>query len=102
MVNSGDVRALSYIDQLMTQMRMENELNDEDEEPQEHITKFMNFLKRRQAYLLIERRQYNKAKTILNELLDDPESSDFAINELAFIQKQNDDQSTDTSLDLPF
>lgn len=102
MVNSGDVRALSYIDQLMTQMRMENELNDEDEEPQEHITKFMNFLKRRQAYLLIERRQYNKAKTILNELLDDPESSDFAINELAFIQKQNDDQSTDTSPDLPF
>ena len=32
MVNSGDIRSLSYIEQLINQMRMEQELGDDDED----------------------------------------------------------------------
>lgn len=101
MVNSGDIRSLSYIEQLINQMRMEQELGDDDEDtaPQEHLTKFVNFLKRRKAYVLIERRQFEEAKTLLNELLEDPESNDFAISELAYIKRLESHLPEDSNIE---
>ena len=43
--------------------------------------------KRRKAYLLVSLGRYDEAKTILTAMLKEPENSDFALNELAYIQK---------------
>jgi hypothetical protein len=48
---------------------------------------FNSFLKRRKSYVLIETGRYDEARAILNELLNDPDSSDFAMSELAYLQK---------------
>ena len=37
--------------------------------------------------MLFERKCYDDAEKILKEMLDEPDSSDFALQELAFIQK---------------
>lgn len=102
MVNSGDVRTIPFINSLITQMQLVQDMDDEEEdESQDHIDKFINFLKRRKAYVLVERRQYAEAKTLLNELLDDLESHDFAIYELSFIEKNEQNPQGDHQIDLP-
>ena len=47
----------------------------------------MSFLDRRKAFVLVDKHKYDDARALLNKMLDDPENMDFAINELAFIQK---------------
>ena len=86
MVNSGDYRAFKFVDSLIAQISQGLDL-EEGEMPAEHISNFLNFLKRRKSYLLIEKRRYQEAKEILNKMLDDPDNSDFALNELAYIQR---------------
>ncbi len=86
MVNSGDYRAFRFVDSLITQIHHGLDL-EEGEAPAEHITRFLNFLNRRKTYLLIEKKRFQEAKEILNKMLDDPDNSDFALNELAYIQR---------------
>jgi len=85
MVNSGDFRSLSTIDSLISQIS--NNEDDEEENPQPHIQHFMGFLKRRKAYVLVDKMRFDEARKLLNTMLEDPENADFAINELAYIQK---------------
>lgn len=85
MVNSGDFRALATIDRLLKQLTPPEE--DEDEPTPPHIANFLSFLKRRKAFVLIDKRQYEDAKKLLNTMLEEPDNTDFAINELAYIQK---------------
>lgn len=59
-----------------------------DSEDLEKVRSFVNFLRRRKAYLLINLGRYEEARTLLQILLQDPENSDFALNELAYIQKK--------------
>ena len=47
---------------------------------------FAAFVKRRKAYLLVSLGKYDEAEALLKKLLDDPENSDFALTELAYIQ----------------
>ena len=110
LVNQHDFRVLQVIDSVQEMVERiihsEKEDGDKDEENddnqplsdsadlprEEHSTLslFASFLKRRKAYVLIEKGEYNEARSILNELLNDPDSSDFAMNELAFLQKMTE------------
>ena len=94
MVNAHDLRALNMIDHLLETLTPEpsddDEKDDDEDEKEEDASlgSFLSFLKRRKSYVLIEFRRYDEAEKLLKELLDDPSSSDFAINELAFLQKR--------------
>jgi tetratricopeptide (TPR) repeat protein len=88
LVNSGDFRVIDVIDSLIAETENAQDAQDEDQpQPEEHIVAFLNFLKRRKAYIYIDRRQYDDAEKMLKKMLDDPDNTDFAINELAYIQK---------------
>lgn len=91
LVNGGDHRALKFIDDLIGQMSAILEM-EENDEPQ-HIVKFVAFLKRRKVFVLVEKKRYEEARENLMEMLDDPECADFAINELAYIQKLLDSKT---------
>ena len=86
LVNSSDYRALDIINNLMNEAQNPND--EENETPPPHIKAFMNFLKRRKAYVLIDQQKFDEAKAMLQKMLDEPENSDFAINELAYLQKR--------------
>ncbi len=86
LVNSGDFRAMTTIDNLKGSIT-QSLLMDEEEDIPEPIRKFLSFLDRRKAFVLVDKHKYDDARALLNKMLDDPENMDFAINELAFIQK---------------
>ena len=52
------------------------------------LNAFENFVRRRKAYLLVSLGRYDEAEHLLKLLLDDPDNSDFALNELAYIQQK--------------
>jgi Tfp pilus assembly protein FimV len=52
---------------------------------------FINFLKRRKAYVYIDLQHYDEAESLLKKMLDDPDNTDFAIGELAYLQKLKGD-----------
>lgn len=80
LVNNGDFRALSIINTLLMS------LADSSVQQQSTLHSFINFLRRRKAYVLIDRQQYAEAKLLLKQLLEEPESSDYALRELAYLQ----------------
>lgn len=99
MVNSGDFRAFDVLNSILG--NLDNIINHRDEDDEdgedilmgnrpnlEEIKDFANFVRRRKAYLLINMGRYDEAEHLLKLLLDDPENSDFALNELAYIQKK--------------
>jgi tetratricopeptide (TPR) repeat protein len=84
LVNGHDFRAISFIDGLL-----ENVENNIAVNGQEDIaaSSFINFLKRRKAYVYIDLQHYDEAESLLKKMLDDPDNTDFAIGELAYLQK---------------
>lgn len=97
LVNGGDYRALDVLNGLLGTLQMmvdhAADMDDDDDEAQqnpgrEQLLGFINFVKRRKAYLLVSLKRYDEAERILKQLLDDPDNSDFALNELAYIQKK--------------
>lgn len=96
LVNGKDFRALDTINTLLTNLDMMLKSMDMDNGEEEghrqgpsrqQIERFVAFANRRKAYLLVSIGRYGEAETILKKLLDDPENSDFALTELAYIQK---------------
>lgn len=79
-VNSKDPLALGYI---RNAMNAKYDVNPESEEYKSYFA----FLKRREAYVLIDQKKYNEAKVVLKEMLDDPSSKDFAEGELKYIEQ---------------
>ena len=91
LVNSNDFRSLPLVTNLLEQM--ESKLEESDEEPGEKIRSFHNFLRRRKVSIYIRLHCMELAEEMLKPMLDDPECSDYALNELARIQrlkKEND------------
>lgn len=100
LVNNHDFRALDTINGLQENLNMllqsiemgnGNEDDETEENPKlaqqkEKIEHFAAFVKRRKAYLLVSMGKYDEAEVLLKKLLDDPENSDFALTELAYIQ----------------
>ena len=67
---------------------------DDDDAPDEErpdmaqLNAFAGFIRRRKAYLLVSLGRYDEAERLLKTLLDDPDNSDFALSELAYIQQK--------------
>ena len=86
MVNSGDFRAENAIDTLTASIK-EGMMLDEDEKPAPHLMEFLAFLARRKTAVLINKGKYAEAKVLLKKMLNDPYNADFAIDELAQMQR---------------
>lgn len=86
LVNGDDFRAMAVINELLFEFQLSEE---EGGVTMEHGAQqsFLGFLKRRKAYMLVREKKYDEAEQLLKQLLDDPENSSFALNELAYIQK---------------
>lgn len=95
LVNGGDYRAMDIVNGLLSSLQMLLDHLDEGDDEDEHIglpsreqlERFINFVKRRKAYMLVNLGRYDEAERLLKQLLDDPDNSDFALSELAYIQK---------------
>lgn len=90
LVNGHDFRAMTFIDSFLHELSpvvgedgLENSMAEMHE-----IISFVGFLKRRKAYLLVRSERYDEAEKLLKQLLDDPANTDFALKELAYIQKK--------------
>lgn len=83
LVNSNDYRALDVVEQLLHLTGDGRKSHDDT-----GTGRFVGFLLRRKAYLLAGHRRFDEAERLLRTLLDDPQSTDFAIDELAWIQRQ--------------
>lgn len=83
-VNSHDFRAVSFIDTLLENA---DNIIGSDRQGSGAMSSFVNFLKRRKAYAYIDLQRYDEAEALLKKMLDDPDNTDFAIGELAYLQK---------------
>ncbi len=96
LTNRKDYRALDAINNLLNDLTRlyENHFTDNDEDDDQYesdgtqFERFINFMKRRKAFLLVNLGRYDEAEAILTKMLNEPENSDFALNELAYIQKK--------------
>lgn len=89
MVNFSDIRVEDMVDGLIGELEMHHGDDDDEDSPMldANVRSFYNFLRRRKVYLLIERESYPYARKLLKDMLNEPENSDFAINELAYLQR---------------
>lgn len=95
LVNSNDFRAGGLVSGLLEKISaLEQECIENDEELDEGIKTFRNFLRRRQVYLMVSNGEYEQAKKLLNKMILEPDNTDFALNELAYIQKAEEDESS--------
>ncbi|KGF50235.1 hypothetical protein [Prevotella disiens] len=95
LTHSKDFRVFNYIDALLEELINNYQTNNSDEEAEEmppHINDFMLFLYRRKAYALIDQEQYKEAKNMLESLIEIPLCSEFAHEELNYLQKIMDKQ----------
>lgn len=95
LVDQKDHRALNIIDTLINFLHEVTQQQDDDEDDdrpkaqvsEEQVEPICNFLLRRKAYLLVSIGRYEEAESLLKKMLDNPSNSDFALKELAFIQR---------------
>lgn len=106
-VNAGDIRSFKLIDNIYFQIA--NEYDGEEgleEDAPDHVKSFINFMRRRRAYASVDYGELDHAEKEFKELLNDPESHDYAIGELAYIKRLRDSgqypaPSDNQSDDLP-
>lgn len=80
LVNSRDPRALAVI------RNAKNKAFDAN--PESEAYKFRKaFLNRREAYVLIDLKKYDEAEELLKDMLNDPQSKEFAEGELKYIEQ---------------
>ena len=84
MANSKDLRLFSYTEGIMDEVK--RNFTDNEELP-DNIRDFMNFIRRRRGYALIDFNQLDKAEKIFTQMLDEEENADYAINEMAYIKR---------------
>ncbi|WP_028896738.1 hypothetical protein [Prevotella sp. HUN102] len=87
LVNMSDFRAMGYINSIIADIENIYNNGEEDENPEPHLQSFLSFLYRRKAYVLIEKKNYDAAEALLKHLLNDPNSSEYALKELVYLQK---------------
>lgn len=83
--NMNDPSAKDYIISTRNQVI---ELMNKDEEEAERLSDFYRFLTRRLAYAMIERKEYDEAETLLNQMIERGEDAEFAKDELDYIKRQ--------------
>lgn len=98
MIYLGDYRSLMTIDGILEDLH-NSIVEDEEGEVEQSVHPFLQFLYRRKAYVLVELRRFDEAEEMLRQMIDDPESGDFALDELAYIQqlRENDKLAEQTN-----
>lgn len=86
MIYLGDYRSLMTIDGILEDLH-NSIVEDEEGEFEQSVHPFLQFLYRRKAYVLVELHRFDEAEEMLRQMIDDPESGDFALDELAYIQQ---------------
>ena len=96
LVNNGDMRAMPLINNLLS-VTIFPQKNDEtdnydyeagnDNTDKRDLSGFINFLRRRKTYLLIEESNYDEAERMLKKMLNEPDNMDFAIGELKYLDR---------------
>lgn len=89
LVNAKDFRAISIIDNLLQTIEQSSENAEEGEpvEPDSEFLEFRNFLLRRRAYVYVDLGMLDEAEKEFKEMLKQPSNKDYALGELAYIQK---------------
>ncbi|MBR1883140.1 MAG: hypothetical protein IJ808_09075 [Muribaculaceae bacterium] len=92
--NGKDLRVFSLTDDIMKNISQQF---DKEEDLPEYLQSFVNFMRRRRAYSLIDFHQLDEAEKAFTDMLDEPENADYAISELAYIkqlrEQERDDQN---------
>lgn len=89
--NMGDPNALDYI---RNNIKKINEILSKEEEPNEPLEKFYDFLLRRMAYSLITHKAYDIAEDMLKNMIENGKNIEYANSELAYLQKIIKDENT--------
>ena len=91
LANGKDFRLFAVTDDIAQSIRDQYE---HDEDIPDGLQSFINFMRRRRAYALIDHHQLDEAEKAFTAMLDDPENSDYALSELAYIKRlrQNEKQ----------
>ena len=93
MIYLGDYRSLMTIDGILEDLH-NSIVEDEEGEFEQSVHSFLQFLYRRKAYVLVELHRFDEAEEMLRQMIDDPESGDFALDELAYIQQLREKDKT--------
>nr|WP_314693919.1 hypothetical protein [uncultured Prevotella sp.] len=93
MIYLGDYRSLMTIDGILEDLH-NSIVEDEEGEVEQSVHPFLQFLYRRKAYVLIELHRFDEAEEMLRQMIDDAESGDFALDELAYIQQLREKDKT--------
>ena len=93
MIYLGDYRSLMTIDGILEDLH-NSIVEDEEGEVEQSVHPFLQFLYRRKAYVLVELHRLDEAEEMLRQMIDDPESGDFALDELAYIQQLREKDKT--------
>jgi tetratricopeptide (TPR) repeat protein len=80
------------IDRLLEQINIQNK-KESEEEINPALVSFVNFLRRRKAYAYIDLGRLDEAENVFKSMLEEPENSDYALNELAYIQTLRKDKA---------
>lgn len=94
LVNSKDHRALGVVNTLIGQA--EQYRNDTEGDVSDNTQEFYDFLRRRKAYLLVDTDRLDDAEQLLKSMLGEPGNSDFALDELAYIQNLRRDKDSES------
>ena len=84
LANAHDIRVFKVIDECLGTIG--EEYKNADEIP-EQLHAFVNFLRRRRAYALIDFNDLDEAEKAFKDMLEDPDNSDYAMGELAYIAR---------------
>lgn len=88
LVNKGDLRAYGTIEGMLAELKK----IPPKEREKGALAAFENFLRRRKAYLLVELQRDEEAEKMLRKMMDEPDNTDFAISELAILQKRKEER----------
>ena len=88
LVNDRDHRTLGILDNLINYV--DRRIDESIDEAPDYLVRFKKFLFRRKSFALIDVGAFDAAQKICEEMLSDPDNQDFALNELAYIQKVNE------------
>lgn len=91
LANSADLRTFQVVNEIISNINKNIEKED-DEIPQD-VLEFRDFVYRRKGYTFIEYGLLDEAEKLFKELLESPISHDYAVNELAYIQRLRRDSN---------
>lgn len=99
LVNANDFRAYGIVENMIS--HTQQQIADAEEGTEENLTDFLNFLLRRKVSVLITLGSYDNAHKLLQAMLQEEINQDFAINELARLQKiiEENESHTDNKPD---